>query len=139
MKLIDTPAVGAPAGVPRHMTRSEQAWCDFKRWMLWKRRRYIPYFVWWQDELDVVVTFSREKLDPDDPSPVGRLFDGDLHYVEESLRLMGIKFDRGMGWEGRDWEWDYSLSGPISVRFKGRAATPHLRRERPKPKLVGVA
>ena len=45
-----------------------------------------------------------------------------LRYFDLGL----IKHEPGIG--GRDWEWDWSLSGPISVTFRGRAARPGQRK-----------
>ena len=102
------------------------------------RYRWIPYLVWRNSEIDVVVTFSQERLaEGGDPNEaIARLFSGRLHDARMALHDAGVEFDTGMGFGGRDWEWDYSLKGPISVRFKGTAARPHLRRARPKPRLA---
>ena len=99
---------------------------------IWFRRvgRRIPRLVWHGDEIDAVVTFSQDTLDPDDP--MRGLFSGGLFEIEKQLRHMGITFDTGQGCDGRDWEWDWSLSGPISLRFQGRAKNPE-RRAAPKP------
>ena len=51
-----------------------------------------------------------------------------LNKAKQHLNEIGITFDSGMGFDGRDWEWDYSLEGPISVRFKRRAANPERRK-----------
>lgn len=40
--------------------------------------------------------------------------------IERLLGELGITFDRGIGFGGRDWEWDWSLSGPVTVRAKTR-------------------
>lgn len=50
--------------------------------------------------------------------------------VEKCLHEMGIHFDTGFGCGQRDWEMDYSLSGPIEIYFKKikkRGAISHLR------------
>ena len=33
------------------------------------------------------------------------------------LLFMGIHFDTGAGCGNRDWEWDWSLRGPIEIHF----------------------
>lgn len=93
---------------------------------IWARR---PRLVWPGDEIDVGVTFTDETLDPSDPHR--SLFSGRMAEVEAALLEAGIKFDRGIGLGGRDWEWDWSLSGPISVRFRCLAKKPENRRARP--------
>jgi hypothetical protein len=137
--VTDTPVIGPSIG--------EMPWWRIilSRLYYWgvRQRRRLPYLVWYGDELDVVVTFSEDKLRPveirpgDDPRDAfHQLFGGAFFEIEQTLDNMGIRFDKGVGLDGRDWEWDWSLKGPISVRFKARATKPELRMERPKPKLV---
>ncbi|MHA1815235.1 MAG: hypothetical protein ACTSX1_04465 [Candidatus Heimdallarchaeaceae archaeon] len=38
--------------------------------------------------------------------------------IEDALHAAGIHFDTGAGFGCRDWEWDYSLQGPIKIYFK---------------------
>lgn len=38
-----------------------------------------------------------------------------LFKIEKLFRELGINFDTGGGMGGRDWEWDYSLTGPVKV------------------------
>lgn len=38
-----------------------------------------------------------------------------LHQIEKLFRELGITFDTGAGCGGRDWEWDWSLEGPVKV------------------------
>jgi hypothetical protein len=97
-------------------------------------RRRLPYLVWWNDELDVTVTFSQQKLDPD--APFYSLFAGRIGEITAALREAGIEFDRGVGCDGYDWEWDWSLKGPISIRFRSKAQKPELRKERARPHLI---
>lgn len=92
------------------------------------RRRYIPYLVWYDQEVDVTVTFTADKLPimtGGDVQEVSRealreLWGGPVAEIENNLSRLGIGFDKGLGREGRDWEWDWSLKGPISVRFRRR-------------------
>lgn len=111
-----------------------QTWkSDLRCWLVRLRRR-LPYLVWYDDELDITVMFSQDKLNPN--ADIGQLWRGAFSDAERIFNEMGITFDKGMGCEGRDWEWDWSLKGPISIRFRARASKPELRMERLKPKLV---
>lgn len=96
--------------------------------------RKIPRLVWPGDELDVRVTFTAHKLNPDDP--FASLFSGAIADLRQHMRAVGVDFDTGCGPDGYDWEWDWSLSGPISVQFKSRAERPGNRRSRPQPRLA---
>jgi hypothetical protein len=129
---------------PRVMARWEQFRSRVRSSLIRLRRR-LPYLVWWNDELDVTVTLSQDKLPATKLQPgesmavaIQPLFNGAFAEIERTFEEMGITFDTSMGVEGRDWEWDFSLKGPISVRFCGRASKPELRRDlaRPRPHLV---
>jgi hypothetical protein len=134
MELIKTPtASDEPAG--REMTFTERVISRIKYWAI-RQRRKLPYLVWWNDELDVGVCLSQDKLNPE--AGLAQLHNGAFYEAEKIFREMGIDFDTGLGPDGRDWEWDWSLKGPISVRFHGRAKCPHLRMEHPKPRLLVV-
>jgi len=129
--------------IGREMTQWEKIISAIKYRAIRLRRR-LPYLVWWNDELDVTVTLSQDKL-PMVELPADRmgealrpLFSGAFAEIERTFLEMGITFDTGMGGDGRDWEWDWSLKGPISIRFRSRCQRPHLRRERPKPTLMKV-
>lgn len=93
------------------------------------RRRYVPMLVWHNDEVDVVVTFKEDILRAADIGEAMAQFasPGSLYEAKRHLNEIGISFDSGIGMEGRDWEWDWSLRGPISVRFRRRAKRPELR------------
>lgn len=121
------------------VSKLRSLWWEVRRqvWSL-RLRRWLPRLVWIDDEVDVCVTFSKDKLDPnsDIENAFAQLFSGGLHDCERALRSMGIGFDTGMGCGGRDWEWDWSLSGPISVKFRSRAKRPEKRKERPRPHLI---
>jgi len=97
---------------------------------VWRRRlcSWLPRLVWLDDEIDVVVTLANDTARPDQHSPA--LFNRGSFEIEKALRNLGITFDICMGQGGCDWQWDYSLSGPISVRFKGRAKRPERRLRR---------
>jgi hypothetical protein len=104
-------------------------------WWHWKVAGKFPRLVWPGDEVDVIVTFREAKLpqaefNPADGFPASALAylgAGRMAEIERSLGEIGITFDKGGGPGGRDWEWDYSLKGPISVRFKRRAEKPEWR------------
>lgn len=119
----------------REMTFIDRLLSSIK-WRLIRLRRRLPYLVWYGDELDVRVTLNQDKLDPTAENPFRQLFGGAFFEIEKTFREMGIGFDTGMGCDGRDWEWDWSLKGPISVTFRGRAKHPERRMDRPKPRLV---
>ena len=53
------------------------------------------------------VNFDVEKLGRDG---LNKLFQ-----IEKLFLELGINFDTGGGFGGRDWEWDWSLSGPIKL------------------------
>ena len=132
MDVVDSlPVTTEPVG--REMTRAEIFVSRAKYWLLRQRRR-LPYLVWYNDELDVTVTLSQDKLDPE--NPLASFSMGAFSEIQTQFSALGISFDSGMGPEGRDWEWDWSLKGPISIRFRGRASKPELRMERPKPQLI---
>lgn len=38
-----------------------------------------------------------------------------LFEIEKKFLEIGISFDTGAGFGGRDWEWDWSLSGPVKL------------------------
>ena len=107
-------------------------------WFTRNISRKIPRLVWIGDEIDVRVVFTQDPLNQADP--LRGLFSGGLFEIEKQLHRMGVGFDTGQGCGGRDWEWDWSLSGPISVVFRGRARNPELRTLKlTKPKLSLVS
>lgn len=120
--------------VAREMSWLHRRVSTIRSHMIRFRRKYIPHLVWYGAEVDVGVVFSTDKLAPDDP--MRSLFSGEMAEIEDRLRGVGIQFDRGVGLGGRDWEWDWSLRGPISVRFRRSAQKPERRREAPRPTLV---
>ena len=94
------------------------------------RRRWIPYLVWQGQPVWVRITFTEAKLPPMEAASIEELGQraarfmgsGHLAMIESDLREIGIEFDKGAGPEGRDWEFDWSLRGPIEVRFSGTGA-----------------
>lgn len=105
------------------MTRLDRVrfFFTYKVWH-WRLSRWLPRLVWRGDEIDIKITFTEDPLQPG--NEFGGLFSGGLWEIEKRLRNMGIEFDSGCGAAGRDWEWDYSLSGPVRVTFKRRAKSP---------------
>jgi hypothetical protein len=102
----------------------------------WRLKRWVPRLVWLGDEIDVCITFTEDPLQ--EGNEFAGLFSGGLWEIQKRLHAMGIEFDSGCGHAGRDWQWDWSLSGPVRVKFRGRAKHPErrIRQEAPKPKLV---
>lgn len=101
--------------------------CSLLKHRILKR---IPTLVWYGQEVDVTITFTTHGLDDnsDTKQAFGQFFSGDLYEIEKKLRELGITFDTGAGFGGRDWEWDWSLKGPVRVKFRSRAKKPELRR-----------
>jgi hypothetical protein len=107
-------------------------------------RRRLPYLVWAGDEIDVVVVLKEAKLPeikastPEEAiNAATACFKGSpFNSIEDGLAAAGIRFDKSVDGDGRSWEWDWSLHGPISVRFLHRAVEPENRLERPRPHLV---
>lgn len=52
-----------------------------------------------------------------DTSKLGRKGLDTLFEIEKKFREIGITFDTGGGMGQRDWEWDFSLEGPVKVYF----------------------
>lgn len=114
-----------PLGSPREMTTFERIVDSVVRNTIQFRRRYIPYMIFYGQEVDTRVTWKENKLRPNSSfQDAQRLLNsGRLHEIERMIGEIGISFDKGLGFEGRDWEWDWSLNGPISVVFRGKCKT----------------
>lgn len=102
---------------------------------LWSNFKHMfPTLVWPGDELNVIVTFENDKLvfaredRLGEPLPVEEIQklraeaekvieNSPLEEAEAHIRRAGIQFDTGIGATGRDWFFDYSLRGPVSVKF----------------------
>jgi hypothetical protein len=52
----------------------------------------------------VLIQFDLSKVD------IQKVFE-----IERLLHKIGVHFDTGAGFGFRDWNWDYSLSGPVQV------------------------
>jgi hypothetical protein len=120
----------------RVMTPWERTLFLLQRQWIWFRRR-LPYIVWYGQEIDVCITFLNDPLLANDfDSAMRQLHSGKLHEAELALREIGVRFDTGMGCKERDWEWDWSLKGPVSVRFRSRAQRPYERNVLTPPKAT---
>lgn len=71
----------------------------------------FPRLVWRGDEVWVNVKITNAGLGGTQTS----------FAAEDEIRKLGISFDTGAGCGGRDWEWDWSLKGPIKITFRGKA------------------
>ena len=112
----------------RELTRIE-VWAGRLKWWLGHK---LPHLVWPGEEVDVHITFKDIGALEGKPSPA-------VWEAQKLFGKMGIGFDTGSGFHGRDWEWDWSLSGPISVTFCGKAKRPERRTLAKKPKLKVVS
>lgn len=91
--------------------------------------RKLPRLVWPGDEVDIRITFKENPLRAGTMDHAYQdLHRGTFYKCQELLNEVGITFDTGMGPNGRDWEWDYSLSGPVAVKFVGRSKRPERRK-----------
>jgi len=61
-------------------------------------------------EVEVLIQFDLTKLDQKKRDK--------LFKIEKLLYDIGVTFDSGAGFGGRDWEWDWSLKGPVKVYLK---------------------
>lgn len=77
------------------------------RWVKTLWARYIPNIVWRRQPVQVGIHFDLSKVDRQD-----------IFEIEKLLNKNGIYFDTGAGCGNRDWELDWSLRGPVEVRFK---------------------
>lgn len=96
------------------------------RWRL----RYIPRLMWHGQQVDIRITFTENRLHAaGHDEAIGQLKNGQLPEIAKMLHELGIEFDTGLGERGRDWEWDFSLRGPVSVEFIGPCKTVERRLE----------
>ena len=80
---------------------------NLRRWIKRLWIRYFPSIVWRRQQVEVGIAFDLNNVDRKD-----------LFEIERLLSKNGIHFDTGAGCGKRNWEWDFSLQGPIEVRFK---------------------
>lgn len=80
---------------------------NLRQWIKRLWIRYIPNIVWRRQQVEVGIAFDLNKVDTKD-----------LFEIERLLSKNGIHFDAGAGCGRRNWEWDFSLRGPVEVRFK---------------------
>ncbi len=57
-----------------------------------------------EENTAVIIQFDIEKID------IHKLLE-----IEKLFQEIGITFDTGAGCGSRDWQWDFSLSGPVKV------------------------
>ena len=62
------------------------------------------------EEVEVTIKFDRTKLTPEQEEKVFQ--------AGKLLGEVGIGYDSGGSAEEIDWEWDWSLSGPVKVEFR---------------------
>jgi hypothetical protein len=121
MQVIET---GQP--ICREMNFWQRIFHKASGWCYRNISRRLPRLVWIGDEVDISVNFHHiGNLGGAGIDPVN------LYQAQNLLNELGITFDTGSGCRGRDWEWDWSLHGPISLKFRGRAREPELRRTQP--------
>lgn len=77
-------------------------------------QKYFPSIIWRRQECEVLVCFDTSKV------PLEKVLK-----AERAIRNLGISFDAGAGCGTRHWEWDSSLSGPITVKFKCKKRRKH--------------
>lgn len=89
---------------------------------VWHRRldRWIPRLVWKGDRIYCRITFKEDRLLLLDGGRIISLDNGNIYKAERLLKEAGIQFDSGQGREGRDWEFDWSLSEEVAVSFVGK-------------------
>ena len=97
------------------------SWWNIKHLYRTYIRQFIPALVWDGQEIDVNINFPM-------PNEENKLDIRDLFKAERSLYEYGLNFDTGAGlMKGpearRDWEWDFSLRGNVSVKFRGVCKT----------------
>ena len=104
--------------VEREMTAMDRVALRLR--MMWTSfSRRFPRLVWYGQEVEVNIQFVSDRL-PHTDSPneaLTYLWDGPLNDARNSLLRAGVEFDQGMGFGGRDWQWDWSLRGPVRVEF----------------------
>lgn len=105
----------------------EELWHNVR--YIW--RRCVPQLVWYGQEVDVRLVFTSYKHDTRRDGPGYRkLHKGDtITNAIELMRHNGIDFGVGTGKHGHDWFFDYSLKGPLRVKFIGPAKLPVKRQE----------
>jgi len=62
------------------------------------------------NEVEVGIHFHTHEMTKEQ---LGKLFE-----AQKLLNEIGLGFDTGGGCGERDWEWDWSLSGPVHVTFR---------------------
>lgn len=133
MKVIDNSALGRGDPLARETSVIERIRSRL-RGCLTRLRRRLPHVIWAGQEVDVHVTLMG--AGPDFEARAEGDGSRAIRQAQTALHEAGIQFDSGGGLGVRDWQWDYSLNGPISVTLVGKARRPDRRREALKPRLV---
>lgn len=90
----------------------------------------IPRLVWKGDELDVMLVLTTDgTIVTDEPAEKVPFKTQALKEALLKLQEAGIMFDTGVRLNGTRWYLDSSLSGPMRVKFIGRAKKPMRRLE----------
>lgn len=82
----------------------------FARAWTWLHRK-LPRLVWYNQEVDVELAFTT--LDLERMAAINEAFD--------ALKKSGLEFDNSLGVV---WHLDYSLKGPLRIKFIGHAKKP---------------
>ena len=113
----------------RNITKREKVAEACLRFLSRLRRR-LPYLVLRGQEIDVNIKFVSDRLFAADTEEAVRQFHaGKICDAKRALNDAGITFDSGLGFGAREWEWDWSLCGPISIRFVSPASRPARRNQ----------
>lgn len=73
------------------------------------RCKYIPYLVYRNKPIYARLVFDASKVNYED-----------MCNLRSCFHKLGITFDSGAGFGDIDWEFDWSLKGPIKVVFTGK-------------------
>lgn len=92
----------------------------------WNRFMYsMPRLVWPGQEVDVTIHFNGIGLSQrtgDFNEWLAEIKNAEIkNYYDAivALNSMGVHFDTGVGLDCAEWNFDYSLSGPVKVRYVG--------------------
>lgn len=90
----------------------------FKARLIMFRMKYLPYIVWYGQKVDVRLTFKENKLTATNINDAFVQFkSGHIYKIEKMLNEIGVDFDTSISEEGRAWDLDWSLTGPVELIF----------------------